>query len=223
MIKQKNMIPLYQTFDSLFPLGSYAFSGGMETYTQKGIVHDRTSLTDFLKAQLYILPYGDLGLAAKAAQGEDFVMLDNLCAAMKQPYEIRLTSEKLGSRLIKTLSRLADYPSLAAFSAAVSNGLCDGHYPIAVGLLVRDLEVEIERAMELYAYSLLSVMANHAVKLVPLGQMYAQPALYDAMEFIPSAVQQAIASSIDELGVSGCGFDLRAMQHETLWGRLYSS
>ena len=223
MIKQKNMIPLYQTFDSLFPIGSYAFSGGMETYTQKGLVHDRESLTNFLRAQLYILPYGDLGLATKAAQGGDYILLDNMCAAMKQPYEIRLTSERLGSRLLKTLDRLAEYPSLKEFSAAISAGKCAGHYPIAVGLMVRDLEIEIGRAMEMYAYNLLSVMANHAVKLVPLGQKYAQPALYDAMEGIPEAVRKAISVSVKELGVSGCGFDLRAMQHETLHGRLYSS
>jgi len=217
------MLPLYQVFDSLFPIGSYAFSGGMETYTQKGLVFDRESLTHYLNAQLYILPYGDLGLAAKAAQGEDFSLLDNLCAAMKQPFEVRLTSERLGSRLLKTLGNFADYPGLKALSDAVADGRCTGHYPVAVGLLIGDLAVEVDRALELYAYSLLSIMTNHAVKLVPLGQTYAQPALYDAMEGIPAAVHKAISAEIEELGVSGCGFDLRAMQHETLEGRLYSS
>ena len=223
MIRAESMIPLYQIFDSLFPLGAYSLSNGMETYTQKRMVHDRTSLKDYLKSQLYIIPYGDLGVAAKTAQGEDFIMLDNLSSAMKQPYEIRIGSVKLGTRLLKTANRLAEYPSLSAMSAAISEGQCEGHYPVVVGLIVRDLKIDVCKAMELYAYSLLSVMVNHAVKLVPLGQIHAQPALYDVLEFIPGAVEKAVNVSIDELGVSGCGFDLRSMQHEKLFGRLFSS
>jgi len=64
-------------------------------------------------------------------------------------------------------------------------------------------------------------MVNHAVKLIPLGQSEGQSALFEVMRLIPGAAQKAMAADIDELGVSGCGFDLRAMQHETLHGRLY--
>jgi urease accessory protein len=73
----------------------------------------------------------------------------------------------------------------------------------------------------MYCYSLLSQAVNHAVKLIPLGQSDGQAALFEAMKLIPSAVEKAKAASIDELGVSGCGFDLRSMQHEGLHGRLY--
>ena len=223
MIKLKNMIPLYQVFDSLFPLGSYTLSNGMETYTQRGIVKDRQSLTDYLVSQLYIIPYGDLGVAVKAAQGINFEKLDGLASAMKQPYEVRMGSMKLGTRMLKIVGSLEKYPNLTEFSTAVAEGRCEGHYPVVVGLLVRDLGVDIGKSMELYAYNLLSVMVNHAVKLVPLGQKQAQPALYDAMVYIPDAVEKALNASMEELGVSGCAFDLRAMQHETLYGRLFSS
>ena len=219
----KNMIPLYQIFDSLFPLGSYALSNGLETYTQKGILYDRASLTDYLKSQLYILPFGDLGVAAKVAQGEDFIMLDDLSSAMKQPYEIRMASIKLGTRMLRTVGDFENYPSLVDFDAAISEGRCEGHYPVVVGLIIRDLEIDVGKALELYAYNLLSVMVNHAVKLVPLGQKLAQPALYDAIVFIPEAIDKALNASVEELGVSGCAFDLRSMQHERLHGRLFGS
>ena len=224
MDRISDMTALYQVFDPLFPLGSYVFSGGMETYTQRGIVRDRESLSAFLRAQLYILPYNDLGVAAKAAEGEDFALLDDLSAAMKQPFEIRQGSEKLCGRFLKTVGRLAEYPGLTAYREAISAGRCDGHYPVAVGLFVRDLkDVATDKAMELYCYNTLSVMVNHAVKLIPLGQVDGQAALHHAMASIPQAVEKAMAAALDELGVSGCGFDLRAMQHETLHGRLFSS
>jgi urease accessory protein len=217
------MLPLYHAFDALFPIGAYTLSGGMETYTQKGIVRDKETLVAFLNAQVYILPYSDLGLAAKAAEGTDFIFLDHLCAAMKQPLELRTGSEKMCSRFLKIQSELACYPSLSAYRAAIARGSCDGHYPVAVGLFIRDTGAPVGAALELYGYSILSLTVNHAVKLIPLGQSDGQSALFAALRLIPEAVQKALAVSVEDLGVSGAGFDLRAMQHETLKGRLYSS
>ena len=214
-------IALLQAFDSLFPTGAYTMSGGMETYTQKNIVHDKQTLLSYLKAQAYILPYGDLGVCAKTAQGEGWQVMDNLCAAMKQPYEIRMGSEKLCIRFIKIQQTLQEYPLLAQYHKAILQCKCAGHYPVAVGLYVRDLDADIDLALELYCYSLLSQAVNHAVKLVPLGQSDGQAALFELLSLIPNAVQKAKTASIDELGVSACGFDLRSMQHESLQGRLY--
>jgi urease accessory protein len=220
---QTSRIALLQAFDSLFPTGSYTMSGGMETYTQKGIVKDKATLIAFLKAQLYILPYGDLGVCAKAAQGESYLVLDELCAAMKQPFEIRTGSEKLCLRFLKMQETLCEYPSLAEYYSAIQQKKCHGHYPVALGLFIRDLNAELEQALEMYCYSLLSQAVNHAVKLIPLGQSDGQAALYETLRLIPQAVQKAISATTDELGVCACGFDLRSMQHETLHGRLYIS
>jgi urease accessory protein len=219
-------IALLQAFDPLFPTGAYTMSGGMETYTQKGLVKDRDSLVSFLIAQLYILPYGDLGVCAKTAQGADFVRMDHLCAAMKQPLEIRTGSEKLCLRFLKmqesmSHKMISGYPTLAEYYLSIQQKRCHGHYPVAIGLFIRDLKADIISALEMYCYSLLSQAVNHAVKLVPLGQSDGQSALFEAMRFIPPKVQEAKDVTIDELGVSGCGFDLRSMQHETLHGRLY--
>jgi len=217
----ESRIAMLQVFDPLFPTGAYTMSGGMETYTQKGLVNDKSTLVSYLKALVYILPYGDLGVCAKTAQGEDFILMDNLSAAMKQPFEIRTGSEKLCARFLKAQDALCDYPSLAAYRQAIRQTKCRGHYPVAVGLFLRDLNASLNEALELYCYSLLSQAVNHAVKLIPLGQSDGQAALFEAMRLIPGAAQKAMAASVDELGVSGCGFDLRSMQHETLHGRLY--
>jgi urease accessory protein len=216
-------VALLQAFDPLFPVGAYTMSGGMETYTQKGLVSDKSKLISYLKAQIYILPYGDLGVCAKTAEGGDVFFMDNLCAAMKQPFEIRSGSEKLCIRFLKAQEALYEYPSLAEYRSLIQREKCHGHYAVAVGLFIRGLNADIDRALEMYCYSILSQTVNHAVKLIPLGQSDGQTALFEAMRLIPEAVQKARAVSIDDLGVSGCGFDLRAMQHETLEERMYIS
>ncbi|MDR1891713.1 MAG: hypothetical protein LBQ48_01690 [Oscillospiraceae bacterium] len=214
---------LAQALDPLFPIGGYTLSNGLETYAQKGLVHSEETLSAYLNAQLFILPFSDLGIAAKAAEGEDFVLLDHISAASKSPKEIRRGSEKLCANFLKAQSVLGDYPLLLAYRRAVAQGHCDGHYPVAVGLFIRELALPPGNALRLYCYSLLSAAVNHAVKLVPLRQLDGQRALSGALSGASAAVEKAIRAETKELGASGCGFDLRAVQHESLSGRLYIS
>lgn len=217
------LISLMQALDSLFPIGTFTLSNGMETYTQKEIVKDKDSLDRFLSAFLYTLSTNDLGFAARASMGDDVTMLDEICTASKSPYELRNGSEKLCARFIKAERALGDFPMLSDYADKISSGECMGHHSIAVGLFIKDNDTDIKTGLQMYAYSLLSSMVNHAVKLVPLRQLDGQAALKAAMEQIPSAVEKALQTSTDELGISGFGFDLRSMEHEKLYSRIYIS
>ncbi|MCR5166678.1 MAG: hypothetical protein K6C13_05600 [Oscillospiraceae bacterium] len=217
------ILKLMQALDSLFPIGAFTLSNGMETYTQKEIVTDGASLSAFLDAYLYTLPYNDGGFAAKAALGEDHRMLDKLCAASKSPYELRNGSSKLCTRFIKAEQALGNYSGLKKYAEDISAGVCGGYHCIAVGIFMRDIGIDMNEGLGMYFYSLLSSLVNHAVKLVPLRQLDGQKSLSESMEKIPCAVQKAIASEIYDLGISGGGFDLRSMQHEKLYSRIYIS
>ncbi|MGN0642453.1 MAG: urease accessory protein UreF [Huintestinicola sp.] len=217
------LISLMQALDSLFPIGTFTLSNGMETYTQKEIVKDKDSLEKFLSAYIYTLPTNDLGFAARAAVGDDMTMLDEICTAARSPYELRKGSEKLCARFIKAEQSLGDYPILRSYAEKISSGECMGHHCIAVGLFIADTNTDIGTGLQMYCYSLLSSMVNHAVKLVPLRQLDGQAALNNAMKLIPSAVEKALSVPADELGISGFGFDLRSMEHEKLYSRIYIS
>jgi urease accessory protein len=108
-----------------------------------------------------------------------------------------------------------------------AEGLCYGHYAVAAGLFIRDIGAQNEEirymGLQIFCYSLLACTVNHAAKLVPLRQADAQGALSDVRQQIPEAVKTAQCVELQELGVSGAGFELRAMQHEDLQARLYSS
>jgi urease accessory protein len=218
-----DILRLTQSLDSLFPIGSYTLSNGMEAYVQKGLVHDRESLEKHLRAYVYMLSFNDLAFAAKAHGGYDIKELDALCGALKAPEELRSGSIKQCIRFLKLHTELDNYPALIQYKEYIENGECDGHYCIAMGLFVREIEVDIKEGLELYCYSILSTMANHAVKLVPLRQLDGQRALLSVMAEIPKAAARALSIGIDEIGASGCGFDIRSMQHERLYSRLYIS
>lgn len=218
----KNIL-LAQSLDALFPVGGYTLSNGMETYTQYELVKDHDSLLEHITAYLYMLRFNELAFAARAYKGGDITMLDNLYSAAKSPMELRAGSMKQCARFLKIHTGLDDYKLLKDYSEKIKNGSCDGHYCLAMGLFIRGLDADLAQALELYCYSIISAMVNHAVKLVPLKQMDGQRVLFEAAQKIPETVQAAINIKDGELGVSGCGFDIRSMQHEQLYSRLYIS
>lgn len=218
-----DLLLIAQALDPLFPIGSFTLSNGMETYVQREIVRDEPSLRSLLTAYLYTLPTGDMGFAARAAIGDDVRELDELYSASRSPYELRSGSEKLCRRFLKAQLCLGNYPLLSDYLRMIQSGECTGSHPIAIGLFIRETGAEISEALALYGYSLLSAMVNHAVKLVPLRQLDGQKALSDVMNDIPSAVKKALEIKKDDLGIGGSGFELRSMQHEKLFTRIYIS
>lgn len=223
MSNKMGMLKLLQATDSLFPIGAFTLSNGMETYTSLGIVNNGESLSEYLDAYVYLLPYGDLGFAAKAAAGGDITLLDGIFAASRSPYELRCGSSKMCARFLKTEISLGNYSFLKNYNEKILSGQCTGFFPIAVGLFIREVEADIDMGLEMYGYSLLSAAVNHAVKLVPLSQLDGQRCLSNAAEKIPDAVKRAVSVQIKELGIGGAGFDLRSMQHEKMYSRIYIS
>lgn len=217
------LLRLAQSLDQLFPIGSYTLSNGMETYVQKGIVKDFKSLEEHLSAYLYMLSFNDLAFTSRAAKGENIKRLDMLCSAVKSPYELRQGSLKQCSRFLKLHTELEDYKELKSYLESVKKGECDGHYCIAMGIFIREIGADITESLQLYCYNIMSSMTNHAVKLVPLRQLEGQKALYNILPQIPTAVERAENLPEENLGAGGCGFDLRQIQHETLYSRLYIS
>lgn len=83
------LLRIAQALDPLFPVGAFTLSNGLETYVQKELISDESSLKKYLAAYIGTLLTGDLGFAARAAMGDNVTMLDELCAAAKAPYELR--------------------------------------------------------------------------------------------------------------------------------------
>ena len=115
---------LLQINDSLFPIGGYSHSYGLETYIQKGIVQDLETAEEYIRKRLsYNFLYTDLlaaRLAYEAAERRDLPALDeleDLLEASRIPQELREASQKLGSRFMKTLAYMGAGRETAFFDS----------------------------------------------------------------------------------------------------------
>lgn len=221
------LLNMLQISDSMFPIGAFTLSNGLETLVQQERVVDAGQLEIYCLDYLRILPTNELGAVALACHmAEDegaILMLDHLMAASRGPYELRMGSKRLCQRMIKVQKKIQKVECLEMYGRLIDCKKADGCHGIAVGLFIHDLHMNLAEAMTIYCYSLLSAMVTNTVKLVPLSQMEGQRVLNRLFQAIDIAVQEAMSVTMEDIGIGGAGFDLCSMEHEILYSRLYIS
>ncbi|HUH47052.1 MAG TPA: urease accessory protein UreF [Arenibacter sp.] len=224
------LLELLHISDPTLPIGGYSHSNGLETYIQQHRVKDVDTVTEFVQNMLqYNYKYND-GLWVRDAyvQGqkdnlEALLELDNEYNALKAPMEVREGSSKLGIRLLKIYVRLQDRNLLHDFYEAVKEKRTPGHFPVAFGLITALLGADLIDVLSAFYYNATVNMVTNSVKMVPLGQMDGQEILYKLHGFINTVAHETLNLDEELRGLCNPAFDIRCMQHENLYSRLYMS
>ncbi len=231
METQMTRFMLLQLNDSQFPIGGYSHSYGLETYVQRGIVHDAKTAEEYIRRRLrYNVLYTDLltvRLAYCLAQQQDGAGLDRLetlLEASRLPQEIRDGSRRLGRRFVKTLDKMEiswqNGFYLDFFSRRKSEPVC---YPCAYGVACACAGLPERDTLACFLYAQTAAMVTNSVKLIPLSQSDGQRMLSGMYPLFEELLQQVETAGEEMLCASTPAFDLRSMQHETLYSRLYMS
>ncbi|MCW3467269.1 urease accessory protein UreF [Chitinophaga nivalis] len=221
---------LLQLSDPTLPIGGYSHSNGLETYVQEGMVKDVATAHAYVQQMLTAnLQYNDAAFvclaytATTAASLPALLTLDEEVTALKLPREIREASQKLGIRLMKVFNRQQSYPLAIDFTTAVQQKKTAGHYCIAYGMYACLLGIPLPEALFAFYYNAAVGMITNAVKLVPLGQLDGQDILFALQPVMQQLVENTLQLDRELVGICNIGFDIRCMQHERLYTRLYMS
>lgn len=218
-------LPLLLWLSPAFPIGSFAYSHGIETAVEAGLVHDAPSLLDWLRD---LLAHGsgrqDCVLAAagwRAAlygDAEVLVAVNDLALSLCPSRERRLESGTMGRAFADTIR--SAWPQATSFPLPASGEVA---YPVAFGAACASIGVERPGALAAFAMAFVANLVSAAVRLGPIGQTDAQRVLAALLQETRALGAWAEGSTLDDLG--GCAFrsDIAAMQHETLYSRLFRS
>lgn len=224
------LLHLLQLCDPALPIGSFSHSAGLETYVQMGIVKDIETAKAFVTGMLsQNIHYTDAAIvslvydALTTNDTDEIKQLDDLCTAVKLPKEIRLASQKLGARLIKLFQPLCNNHLLNQYAGAIQSKHLHGHYCVAFGIIANALQITKEDALTGFYYNAAAGFVTNSVKLVPLSQQAGQELLFSLQPLITELVQKNQQADKELLGLCCPGFDIRSMQHEQLYSRLYMS
>lgn len=223
---------LLQINDALFPIGGYSHSQGLETYIQRGIVHDEKSAREYIFHKIkWSLAYTELlaaRLAYEAADRNDLkklLYLEELLEASRIPMEQREASRKMGSRFAKTMEKL----ELPECISGIFREYLEGRKGKSVshccvyGVFCAAMGIELEEALTHYLYAQTSAMVTNCVKTIPLSQSAGQKLLGGCYGEFDILLKDVMTWSEEDLCLSAPGFDIRGIQHEKLYSRLYMS
>ncbi|HTM27160.1 MAG TPA: urease accessory UreF family protein [Vicinamibacterales bacterium] len=226
------VLRLLQLFDSQFPIGAFAHSGGIETYAAQG--GGLAELRQVLGAQID-LGWGRSDLAAshlawKAAGPETGTLtvsrtetvpasraLEDLSVrldALKVVPAVREASIRLGRRTLALLRRL--YPEIPL-------DLPRPHHAVVIGAAARHLGVDARDLLLAYAQSLAMGTLAAAVRCMPVSPEQAQALLVESHPRIVEAVERACDDPDGSMFTSAPALDIRSHQQAGLHTRLFQS
>lgn len=221
---------LLQVTDALFPIGGYSHSYGFETYIQMEMITDPETafqyITDYLRYSVCYTDFLAVRLAYEgAAKGrlEDLLVLEQQITAGKIPAEIRSAGHKLGSRFAKTVGTMGIKYQTSIFENFIKAAGKTATHSIVYGVFCAACEMELLDVLEYYIYSQTSALVTNCVKSVPLSQTAGQQILVRCFPVFDEVIEAVNSADAKMLGLSMPGYDIRCMQHETLYSRIYMS
>lgn len=204
-----DFLTLTQWLSPAFPVGSYAYSHGLETVVENGDVKDRETLTQWIADILrFGAGYVDAILLCKSLDGEDLAEMARALAASKE-------------RLIETETQGSAF--VGAVNGIIGSEDQDAPLPVAVGVAARRLSLAKQDVASLYLHAFSSNLVSVGVRFIPLGQTDGQKALSDLHPVILEVAKRASSAPLSKLASAAFGADMAAMHHETLDVRIFKT
>lgn len=220
---------LLQINDALFPIGGYSHSYGLETYIQEEIITDEDTAAAYIRRMLLNSLCQNELLTIRMAWNDAVSMdlraiarLEEIVRCTRTAREVRQAGEKLGSRFIKTVSALPVEFESEVFRDYVTLPGVKNH-SVAYGIFCAATGIDCEDALAHYMYAQTSAMVTNCVKTIPLSQVTGQKLLFQCQPVFALVLERLELMGADELGAEAPGFEIRCMQHEGLYSRLYMS
>lgn len=202
-----------------FPVGAFSYSHGIERAVHDGLIHDKTSLQNWLDDLMHHgSVWNDAVLFAASWRasdsGVDFQHIAELGEAMAGSKERHMETMLQGNAFLQAIRH---------WGVKESGFADDMPYPVAVAAIAASNGVSLKPALAAFLHAVLSNLIQGAVRLIPLGQSHGV-ALMAAMEMqIITIAAQAADSNLDDLGSATIMSDIMAMQHETQYSRVFRS
>lgn len=221
-MRDLHLLRLLQLFDSQFPIGAFAHSGGLETYGQAGAA--LPELRDLMASQIALgWGRGELSAASLAwsAAGNanastELARLSALAGACKVIPSVRETSLRLGRRTLTLLRRL--HPETLA-----TLRIDPPHHAIVVGAAGCLLELPLREILLAYGHSLLAGGMAAATRCMPVSPAQVQALIVELHAALGGAVERAAHATEDALFTCTPALDIRCHQQGLLHTRLFQS
>jgi urease accessory protein len=203
-----------------FPVGSFAYSGGLERAVHDGLVTDAAGLETWIST---LLTHGGVwndavifsaawrGQGDAAAIGDLAALAEALAGSRERHQETML----LGDAFL-TAARAWPDPVFERLPQHVA-------YPVAVGAIAGAHDVALDKALAAFLHAYVSQAVSAGIRLGVGGQKDGVGILAKLEPVIAEIARKASAATTEDLGSAAVQADISTLRHETQSTRLFRS
>ena len=206
-------LPLLTWLSPSFPVGAFAYSGGLEAAVWRGVVAGPDDLVNWLGAALAggAIRSDTIALAL-AARGEPKEELDELVLALAGSPTRENELRALGSAFVEASTPW--WPDGVPIPVT---------YPVAVGALCSAHRIGADEAASAFALGAVTNAVQTAQRLMPIGQSDGVRVVAALHGTIGALAAAACDATIDDLFSATPIADICALSHPTVETRLFRS
>tara|TARA_B100000700_G_scaffold326290_1_gene437414 strand:+ start:2138 stop:2773 length:636 start_codon:yes stop_codon:yes gene_type:complete len=209
MNKIKDPLQILQIwFSSSFPVGSYAYSHGIEALIDKKRIKDKDNVKEFLDALLF---YGTLR--------NDYIFLKSIYKG-EEINDIILASASSKERHIEMIDMGNSFRKIMKDSWQLK--LKDNtSFVYCVGKAALHFNIKFDDLIKFYLQSYISNLINVCVKHIPISQKDGQTLNVIFIDQIQKFLDQSKQLTLNDIGTTFFIGDIFAIKHENLDSRIY--
>ena len=211
-----------------FPIGGFAFSHGLESAVEAGLIADADGLLGYVHAVCrHGSGFSDAVLFCHAYRSlpdpERLTDLLSFASALRGSSELALEAGMQGGAALRTLRAAWPHPALNDLAARSDELQVEPVLPVVQGLAAAAHSIPLEHALIAHLAAFAANLVSAGVRLVPLGQTDGQRVTARLEATLPGIADLAFATGLDDLFTSAPVVDLLSIAHETQYTRLFRS
>lgn len=219
-----------QFLDSAFPIGSFSHSFGLETFVQDGTITTLEQLEQYLRGQVNggwlrfeCLMIKEIYDAIEREDEQALAQLNRILIVQRLAKESRDGMVKMGKRLVKLAQSFDTDLEVERLEQRIGKGLDHCHYITVHAWVSHRLGVSMDNAVLGFLYTSLQNSINSALRLMSMGQTQGQQLLHRMIPYVEQSWMETRETSEHTLSTYTLAQEIRAMQHDQLYSRLFMS
>ncbi|WP_454918436.1 urease accessory protein UreF [Xanthobacter sediminis] len=218
---------LLQFADSTLPIGSFAFSNGLESAIQTGTVSNPRDLLQYVELMLRQSARMDgvaLLHAHRAALAGDYGAVADadselFCRRVGEEQQLMLT--RVGRKFAELVLTISPCPMLERWLADIKSSKTPGCYPIGQAIALAHMGADEVEVFVMHQYGIASTILSAALRLMRIDHLDTQRILFEAQQRVEDDYRAVRDLSLDEMSAFAPVFDILVAHHTTTHVRLF--
>jgi urease accessory protein len=196
---------LLQFGDSMYPIGGFSFSGGLESAIQKKVVTDVATLGEFTRTAIEQAARSD-GIAlvcahraALAGDIDELLRIDARVHARKLSGETRAMSTKMGKKFAELGAHVTSAATMQDWRGRVLSGATPGCYPVALAIHFAAQGLSARDAFVVHQYGVAATILGAALRLMRISHVDTQLLLFQLNADVETPYTVAASATLDDM------------------------